>query len=74
HGTFAFSGNSAVTVTEQATLPLSAEVLTIDHAKKEATLAGEATPGAQIKVAGTVIATASGSGAWGGKVTGLSVG
>lgn len=74
HGTFSFSGNSAVTVTEAATTPLKAEVLSIDHAKKEATLMGSATPGAEIKVNGEVIATANDAGAWVGKVSGLSAG
>ncbi len=74
HGAFTFAGNSAVTVTARTTAPLSAEVLSIDHAKKEATLAGQATPGAEIKYGSTVIATASNAGAWGGVVRGLSIG
>lgn len=71
---FVFSGTSDVASTGEQTAPLSAEVVSIDHAKKEATLTGQATPGAQIKYGSTVIATASNAGAWGGVVRGLSVG
>jgi len=72
-GAFSFSGNSAVTVTA-APAEFTAEVNSVDNAKREASLAGLGTPGSQIKVNGTTIATVAQIGAWSGVVSGLNVG
>ncbi|SOC89749.1 hypothetical protein SAMN05660766_3482 [Curtobacterium sp. 314Chir4.1] len=72
-GAFSFSGNTAVTVTA-APAEFTAEVNSVDNAKREATLAGLGTPGSQVKVNGTTIATVGQVGAWTGVVSGLNVG
>lgn len=73
HGAFSFSGNSAVTVTAAAS-EFTADVDSVDNAKREAVLVGLGTPGSQIKVNGKTIATVAQIGAWSGVVSGLSVG
>lgn len=67
---------STVTVNpgQSANAPLTVTVGDVDSDARSAQVSGTATPGAQIRVGNTTVATAAADGTWSGRLTGLQVG
>lgn len=59
---------------ESANAPLDVQVESVDNDARTAQVFGTATPGAQVRVGNTVVATTAADGSWNGRISGLAVG